>query len=103
VENRRVLILTQLWMAGETCEAIGKRFGVSSSTVHKWSQQYKLPRRERPEPHRAADPTPDEIERLKAELKRRHIEARIAEDVTSTHSKVSKWRRGVCKPKGVEA
>ena len=103
MENKRAIILHQMWMAGETCEAIGKRFGVSDSTIHKWSQLYKLPKRQRPMAHREVDPTPEEIERLKAELKRKHIEARIAEDVASTHSKVSKWRRNVCQPKGVRA
>lgn len=96
-------MLTQLWMAGETSEAIGKRFGVSSSTILKWAQRYKLPRRERPMMHLEVNPTLQEIEVMKAELKRRHLEARIAEDACNTHSKVSKWRRGVCKPKGVRA
>jgi transposase len=103
MENQRVLILTQLWMAGETCEAIGKRFGVSSSTVHKWSQQYKLPRRERPMRHRDVDPTPEHIEAMKAELKRRHIEARIAEDVANSQAKARNWRGGACQPKGAKA
>jgi transposase len=85
VENKRVLVLTQLWVAGETCEAIGKRLGVSSSTVHVWAKRYKLPKRRKPMKHREIDPTPEHIEAMKAELKRRHIEARIAE--------------GVCRPK----
>jgi transposase-like protein len=103
VENRRALILTQLWAAGETCEAIGKRFGVAASTVHSWARKYKLPRRERPMKHREVDPTLEEIERLKAELKRLHIESRIAEAVENSQAKARNWRNGVCKPKGAGA
>ena len=99
MENKRALILHQMWMAGETTGAIGARFGVSASTISKWAQRYKLPKRERPGHQQVADPTPEEIERLKAELRARHIAERVSEDVTSTHSKVSKWRRNVCQPR----
>jgi len=34
-------------------------------------------------------------------LKERHIQERMREDVTNTHSKVSKWRRGTFQPRGV--
>ena len=101
MDNRRALILHEMWVAGETLEAIGRRFGVCAATASKWAQKYKLPKREKPMKSRIVDPTPDEIERLKAELRERHIRERIAEDVTSTHSKVSQWRRGVCNPRGV--
>jgi transposase len=90
-----------MWTAGETAEAIGKRFGVSASTVCHWAQKYKLPKRQRPQKNKFADPSPEEIERLKAVLKERHIQERIREDVTNTHSKVSKWRNGICSPRGV--
>jgi hypothetical protein len=38
---------------------------------------------------------------MKAELYALHIQKRIAEDVTNTQSKVSKWRRGIFQPRGV--
>jgi len=101
MENKRAIILHQMWTAGETAEAIGKRFGVSASTVCNWAQKYKLPKRERPQKNKPADPTLEEIERLKAELKAKHIEERIAEDVTNTQNKVSNWRRGIFQPRGV--
>jgi hypothetical protein len=62
----------------------------------------KLPKRPKVEKDRkTVDPSPDEIERLKAMLKERHIQERIREDVTNTQSKVSKWRRGIFQPRGV--
>lgn len=100
MENQRALVLTQMWMAGETAEAIGNRFGVSVSTVRKWVQKYKLPTRRHASSVPVYDPSPDEIERMKAELKARHIAERMAEDVSNTQSKVSKWRNGICKPRG---
>lgn len=100
MENKRALILHQMWVAGETCEAIGKRFGVSVNTICKWAKKYGLPKRPRPQPS-VVDPTPEEIERLKAELKEKHLAERRAEAPCNTHSKVSKWRAGVCSPRGV--
>jgi len=79
MENKRALILTQMWMAGETAEAIGNRFGVSGSTVYKWVQKYKLPDRKRTACEPVYDPSPEEIERMKAEIKARHIAERMAE------------------------
>jgi hypothetical protein len=62
----------------------------------------KLPKRPKVEKDRkTVDPSPEEIERMKAELYAQHIQKRIAEDVTNTQSKVSKWRAGICSPRGV--
>lgn len=95
MENKRLLILHEMWTAGRTLQEIGVRFGVSDSTIYQWTQRYKLPKRPKPLPeHFPDDPTPDEIERLKAELKERHMQERRAEAPCNTHSKVSKWRRG---------
>ncbi len=80
-------------MAGETAEAIGSRLGVSSSTVYKMARKYALPKRPREPRVLLPDPSPEEIERLKAELKAQHIRERMNEDPTNTTSKVSKWRR----------
>ena len=79
MENQRAAILHRMWVEGETLEAIGRRFGVGMSTISRWSRQYKLPARPKPMKTRSVDPTPEEIERLKAELRARHIQDRIAE------------------------
>ena len=50
------------------------------STISRWSRQYKLPARPKPMKTRSVDPTPEEIERLKSELRAKHIKERIAED-----------------------
>jgi len=100
MENQRALILTQMWMAGESVEAISTRFDISVSTLRKWVQKYKLPTRRYSACEPAYDPSPEEIELMKAELKARHIAERMAEDVSNTQSKVSKWRAGICKPRG---
>jgi DNA-binding transcriptional regulator YiaG len=63
--------------------------------------RYKLPARPKRPCQASRDPSPDEIERLKAELKAKHIADRMAEDVTTTQSKVSQWRRGIHQPRGV--
>jgi transposase len=101
MENQTALILTRMWMAGETAEAIGNRFGVSASTAYKMAARYKLPARPKRPCQVSRDPSPDEIERMKAVLKERHIQERMREDVTNTQSKVSKWRNGICSPRGV--
>ena len=91
MENKRALLLTQLWMAGETAEAISKRFGVSYSTICEWSKRYKLPKREKPQPHRAGDPTPEEIVERARECRERHFAQRRAESDDSARTKV--WKR----------
>ena len=101
MKNPDAALLHQLWVAGHTFEAMAKRFGVTVGTIYKWSKRYKLPKRAKPGTQPVADPTPDEIERMKAELKRRHMAERMAEAPCNTHSKVSKWPAGVCQPRGV--
>lgn len=91
MENKLALLLTQLWMAGETCEAIGKRFGVSASTICEWAKRYKLPKRERPQRNKSADPTPEEIAERAAECRERHFAQRRAERDDSVRTKV--WKR----------
>lgn len=102
MENKRALVLHEMWVAGRTLREIGVRFGVSDSTISQWAKKYHLPPRQRCKPdHATADPTPEEIERLKAELKEIHLAERRAEPPCNTDSKVSKWRRGRCQPRGV--
>ncbi len=83
-------------------QEIADRAGISIGTMYSYAQRMKLPKRPKVEKERSTvDPSPDEIERLKAMLKERHIQERMREDVTNTHSKVSKWRRGTFQPRGV--
>lgn len=89
----------RMWVRGVPAPEIARQCGVSLGTLYAWSKRLKLPPRPRPERNVTADPSPDEIERLKAELKARHIAERVAEDASNTHSKVSKWRAKICNPR----
>jgi len=92
----------RLWVELEPTQEIADRAGVSIGTMYSYAQRMKLPKRPKIEKERSTvDPSPDEIERLKAVLKQRHIQERMREDVTNTQSKVSKWRNGICSPRGV--
>lgn len=95
VENKLALLLHEAWMAGETYDQMAKRFGVSSSTIHVWSRRYKLPRRPKPMPHRSVDPTPEEIERLKAECRERHYAQRRSESDDTSRIKARRNPGGV--------
>ena len=96
MQNQRALILHEMWTRGASVQEIGRRFGVSVSTVWKWKLQYKLPQRAMPQKLERGCPTPEEIAERAAECRARHMAQRRAEDVSNTYSKVSKWRRGIC-------
>jgi DNA-binding CsgD family transcriptional regulator len=92
----------RLWVELVPTQEIADRCGVSIGTMYSYAQRMKLPKRPKVEKERSTvDPSPDEIERMKAVLKERHIQERMREDVTNTQSKVSKWRNGICSPRGV--
>jgi DNA-binding CsgD family transcriptional regulator len=92
----------RLWVELVPTQEIADRAGISIGTMYAHAKSMKLPKRPKVEKDRkTVDPSPDEIERLKAMLKERHIQERIREDVTNTQSKVSKWRRGIFQPRGV--
>jgi DNA-binding CsgD family transcriptional regulator len=92
----------RLWVELVPTQEIADRAGISIGTMYAYAKSMKLPKRPKVEKERSTvDPSPDEIERLKAVLKERHIQERMREDVTNTHSKVSKWRNGICSPRGV--
>lgn len=93
--------LLALWQQGLTLIQIGAAIGCSASTAGMLVKQHGLPPREQLRKMPLDDPTPDEIERLKAELKARHMEERRAESPCNTHSKVSKWRQNICQPRGL--
>lgn len=80
------------WHAGETLQAIASRLGVSKATVKRFADKSGLPHRCHENQHQSPkDPTPEEIERLKVELRERHLEERRAE--TDFASRARDWRR----------
>lgn len=91
----------RLWVERVPTQEIADKCGVSIGTMYSYAQRMKLPKRPKVEKERTVDPSPDEIERLKAVLKARHIQERMREDVSNTQSKVSKWRNNICSPRGV--
>jgi DNA-binding CsgD family transcriptional regulator len=92
----------RLWVELVPTQEIADRAGISIGTMYAYAKSMKLPKRPKVEKDRkTVDPSPEEIERMKAELYAQHIQKRIAEDVTNTQSKVSKWRRGIFQPRGV--
>jgi DNA-binding CsgD family transcriptional regulator len=92
--------ITQLWHDGVRMQEIADKCGVSTTTIYVYAKRLRLPKRPRAS-RPTIDPSPAEIERLKVELRKRHIQERMREDVTNTQSKVSKWRNGICNPRGV--
>jgi DNA-binding CsgD family transcriptional regulator len=93
----------RLWVELVPTQEIADRAGISIGTMYAYAKSMHLPKRPKVERKQrsAVDPSPEEIERLKAVLKERHIQERMREDVTNTQSKVSKWRRGIFQPRGV--
>ena len=109
-----LVLLHQLWAEGVPSSEIAKRFGVAYSTVTKWAQRYKLPRRTLHPADEPEAPTPEDdaasldglalspwVEERAREVRQRHYDSRRREEPCNTQSKVSKWRHGVCQPRGV--
>jgi transposase-like protein len=55
-----LVLLHQLWAEGVASSEIAKRFGVAYSTVTKWAQRYKLPRRTLHPADEPEAPTPED-------------------------------------------
>ena len=108
-----VALLFQMWAAGATIPEIAERFGVTNSTVSKWAQRYKLPRRLHPSHADAPAPTPEDDaaslaglalspwveERAKVVRERHYLERRNEQEETA-RSKAAAWRRGANTPRG---
>jgi len=108
-----VALLFQLWTAGATIPEMAERFGVTNSTISKWAQRYKLPRRVHPSHVDAPAPTPEDDaaslaglalspwveERAKVVRERHYLERRNEQDETA-RSKAAAWRRGANTPRG---
>lgn len=80
--------LWQLWASGASYSEIAARLGCTESFVHKLKDRHKLPNRERRGARPRVDPTPEELERLKAEVRARHMAKRRAETPDQTKSRV---------------
>ena len=93
--------LLALWQQGLTLIEMGLKLSCSSSTVGMLVKQHKLPPRDQLRKMPLADPTPEEIAERARECRERHFAERRKEPACSTHSKVSKWRNGVCQPRGL--
>jgi len=55
-----LVLLHQLWAEGVPSSEIANRFGVAYSTVTKWAQRYKLPRRTLHPADEPEAPTPED-------------------------------------------
>ena len=109
-----LVLLHQMWAEGVQTAQIAERFGVAMSTVTKWAQRYKLPRRTRHPADEPEAPTPEDdaasldglalspwVEERARKVREKHYESRRREEPCNTHSKVSKWRHGICQPRGL--
>jgi len=101
VKNVDLPTLYRLWNDHTlTRVRISEMLRISPTHLTRLVARHKLPPRPRDKNQQTVDPTPDEIERAKAELKAKHMAERRAEPWCSTTSKVSKWRNGICEPAG---
>ena len=109
-----LVLLHHLWAEGVPTAKIAERFGVAMSTVTKWAQRYKLPRRTLHPANEPEAPTPEDdaasldglalspwVEERAREVREKHYASRRREEPCNTHSKVSKWRHGICQPRGL--
>ena len=98
MDEGKVLVLHEMWMAGASAEEIGRRFGIAYTTVYKWAERYKLPKRTQRH-GTLVDPTPEEIAERARECRERHLASKRAEDVRTTQDRVSARRRRECLPR----
>jgi len=69
------LQLHEMWARGDSREEIAAALGCSTSHLQELCKRHKLPPRQRANKEIFEnDPTPDDIERMKAEIKARHME-----------------------------
>jgi uncharacterized protein YjcR len=71
--------LFEMWTAGARVQDIAAAFGVSMSQVSRWKSRYGLPPRARAVLPLTRDPTPEEIETMKRQLREKHYAERRGE------------------------
>lgn len=86
--------LLEMWVAGSRVEEIALAFGVSSSQIYRWRSVYNLPPRGMVSNRPTPDPTPSEIERMKAEIRERNRVAMLNESPEVTQARVRAERGG---------
>lgn len=106
-------LLHELWAANLPTSEIAARFGVVISTVTKWAQRYKLPRRTIHPANEPPPPSPEDeaasldglalspwVEERARVVREQHYAERRAETEANARSKASSWRRGEYQPGG---
>lgn len=106
-------LLFRMWADGSTLAQIAERFGVVESTVSKWVQRYKLPRRWHVNQLDLPAPTPEDdaaslaslalspwVEERAREVREKHFAERRAEPDETARSKACRWARGENQPRG---
>jgi DNA-binding CsgD family transcriptional regulator len=83
--------VVQMWHDGVRLQDIADKCGVSTTTVYAYAKRLQLPKRPRAS-RPTVDPTPAEIERLKAELREKHMAERRSE--TDETARIKAWRHG---------
>jgi DNA-binding CsgD family transcriptional regulator len=83
--------VVQMWHEGVRLQDIADKCGVSTTTVYAYAKRLQLPKRPRAS-RPTYDPTPAEIERLKAELREKHMAERRSE--TDETARIKAWRHG---------
>ena len=66
-------LLRSMWLAGVPIEIIARHFRVSKSTIGDTRRKLGIPNRHNRFASREVDPTPEEIEQGKREIRERHM------------------------------
>ena len=83
--------LQRLWVKGVSLQEIADQSGVSLKYIYSYAIKMKFPKRPKAERKRTTvDPSPEEIERLKAELREKHFAERRNEKDETARIKI--WR-----------
>lgn len=80
--------LLEMWNSGARVSEIAFEAGVSTKVVYQWRDLHMLPMRSRSPNSPTPDPSPEEIERLKAILKERGLAAMRNEHPDVTRARV---------------
>jgi len=82
--------LHRLWASGASYDEIAAALGCASSYIVRLRERHKLPPRNIPVVRRQprADPTPEELEQRKAEIRAKHMAKMRSESEEQTRSRV---------------
>jgi transposase-like protein len=89
-------MVADMWMAGSPAQDIARRAGIGKDAVYSWVKRFGLPADRRvaylDSERNPNNPSPEQIEVLKRELREQHYAKRRAETHIQTDSRVSKER-----------